>query len=197
MRRLFTLVVVLFAVLALAPAASADTTAGPRPIRGSYEAIGFDAFSSQCDERTCTDTYIYAEESTDSSGETFEYVCVDQWTYNLRTGRGTGSSGCTDTTNLTVADDLSSATLAPTDIEVCGSQGRGCETVTVSADLEATGGRGSYRSRGTFREGNCTFTYTDSGVQRSAAGTITYDGEVMDAQGQIRTYESTFTERCT
>ena len=196
MRRLFTLVVVLFAMLALAPAASADTTAEQRPVRGSYEAIGFDAYSSECDARTCTDTFIYAEESTDSSGQTYEYVCVDQFTYNVRTGRGTSSSGCAETTNLTVADDLSSATLSPTAVEVCGSEGRSCETVIVSADLEATGGRGSYRSRGTYREGNCTFTYTDSGVQRSAAGTITYDGDVMDAQGQIRTYKSTYTERC-
>jgi hypothetical protein len=197
MRRLFTLVVVLFALLALAPAVAADTTASQRPVRESFEATGFDAFSSECEGRTCTDTFVFAEEVTTSSGETFEYVCVEQVTYSTRTGRVTSQAfGCADTTNLTVASDLSSATLSPTDVEVCGSQGRSCETVTVSAELEATGGRGSFRARGSFQEGNCTFTFVDSGEQRSAGGTITLDGDTMEAQGSIRTFQSTFTQRC-
>jgi hypothetical protein len=102
--------------------------------------------------------------------------------------------GCEDTTNLTVAGDLSSATLSPTDVEIC--DGRRCETVTVSADLEGTGETVTYRSRGSSKDGTCTFTYSDSGQSRFATGTITLDGETMDAEGDIRSYKSTFSERC-
>ena len=198
MRRVATLFLVMFALLAFAPAVAATdgTDPGGRP-RESYEGTGFYAFTEECDARTCTQTNVYAEEVTTSSGETFEYVCVDQYTYNLRNGRETFAGGCTpegEDVNLTVADDLSSATLAPTNIEVCDE--RGCETVTVSAELEATGDTATFRSRGSYRDGSCTFTWSDSGKEQFATGTITLDGETMDAQGSIRDYRSTFSERC-
>lgn len=196
MRRVAALFFVMISLLAFAPAAAADTTGEPggRP-RQSYEGIGFFAYSSECGAQTCTDTYVYAEEGTTSSGETFEYVCVDQYTYNIRTGRGDYASGCTETTNLTVANDLSSATLSPTDVELCGSARR-CETVTVAAELEGTGETATYRWRGSYKDGTCSFTYSDSGKEQFATGTITLDGETMDAQGSIRSYKSTYTERC-
>jgi hypothetical protein len=197
MRRLFTLVVVLFAVLALAPAVAADTTASQRPVRDSFQGIGFDAFSSECGGSTCTDTFVFAEEGTTASGETFTTVCVEQDTFNVRNGRLTSQTfGCTDTADLTVARDLSSASLGPTDVEVCNEQGRQCETVTVSVDLQATGARGTFRARSTFTDGNCTVTFNDRGEDRSAAGTITLDGETMEAQGGIRAFQSSFSERC-
>ena len=138
---------------------------------------------------------MYAEEVTTSSGETFEYVCVDRYTYNARTGRLTKEEhGCTDTTNLTVAQDLSSATLTPTQVEVC--DGRNCDTVTVSAELQAVGDTATFRGRSSFKDGTCTFTFSDSGQSRHAAGTLTIDGETTNVDGGIREYKSTFSQRC-
>src|SRR3990170_4526329 len=145
MRRVMPILLVIFALLAFAPAVAAqpnDLRATPRE---SYESTGFDAFSSVCGAQTCTDTFIYAEHQTTSSGETFTYACADQFTYNIRTGRGSGSGGCAENVDLTVADDLSSASLAPSAIEVCGN--RRCETIIVSAELVGTGETSTFRGR--------------------------------------------------
>lgn len=192
MRRFVPVFVVMFALLAFAPAVSADTA--PSSPRETFESVGFDAFNSDCDARTCTDTYIFASQQTTSSGETFSYVCVDQWTYNLRTGRGSGWGGCAESANLTVAGDLSSATLAATDIEVC--DGRRCETITVSAELQGTGETATFRGRFTERDGTCTFTYSDSGKRRSATGTVTLDGSTIAVEGWIYSSKTTFTSKC-
>lgn len=192
MRRLVPILVVMFALLAFAPAVSADTT--PSSPRESYESVGFDAFNSDCDARTCTDTYIYAHQETTTSGETFAYVCVDQWTYSLRTGRGSGSSGCTHAVSLTVAGDLSSASLAPTEIGLCDQ--RRCTDVIVSAELLGTGEASTFRGRFTDRDGTCTFTYSDSGTRQSATGTLTLDGTTIAVDGSIYSSKTTFASRC-
>ena len=191
MRRIVPVVVVLLALLAFAPAVSADTAPLPRE---TFESVGFDAFNSECDARTCTDTFIYASEQTTSSGESFSYVCVDRFTYNLRTGRGSGGSGCTESADLTMAEDLSSATLAPTDIDFC--DGRQCETITVSAELQGTGDTTTFRGRFTERDGTCTYTYADSGARRSATGTLTLDGSNIAIDGSIYTSRTTVTSKC-
>ena len=197
MRRVGMVFAVAFALLAFAAPVAADTVPGPGPgerPRETFEATGFDAFTSECGQMTCTDTFVYAEEVTTSEG-TFEYVCVDRYTYNMRTGRTVSyESGCTDTTNLTVSNDLSSATLAPTQVELCAR--RACDTVTVSAELQATGGSSTFRSRYTERDGTCTYTYSDSGRSSHGTGTITLDGDTMSAEGSIREYTSTFSQRC-
>jgi hypothetical protein len=188
MRRVMPILFVLVAMLASAPA-----VAGASP-RESFESVGFDAWSSECGTMTCTDTYVYAQYQTTSSGETFSYACADQYTYNIRTGRGSWVGGCADNVDLTVADDLSSASLAATAIEVCD---RGhCDTIIVSAELQGTGETSSFRSRYTERDGTCTFTYTDRGVREFATGSITFDGTTSDAEGFISSIQTTFSSRC-
>ena len=193
MRRLGPVFVVMFALLAFAPAVSADTSPAPSP-RETFESVGFDAFSSDCDARTCTDTFIFAVRQTTSSGETFSYACVDQFTYNLRTGRGSGGGGCAESVNLTVAGDLSSASLSPTQVEVC--DGRRCQTITVSAELQGTGQTSTFRGRFTERDGTCTFTYSESGKRQSATGTLTLDGAPIAVEGSISSSNTTFTSKC-
>jgi len=96
--------------------------------------------------------------------------------------------------DLTVADDLSSASLAPTAIEVC--DGRHCETIVVSAELQGTGETTTFRNRYTERDGTCTFTYTDTGARQYATGSITFDGITSDAEGLISSSQTTFSSRC-
>jgi hypothetical protein len=188
MTRLATVLLAMLALLAFAPSVGA---ASPRE---NFESVGFDAFGSECGQQTCTDTSVFVDKQTTSSGETFLFACADQFTYNIRNGRGTGGGGCTETPDVTVADDLSSASLAPTQIEVC--RRNNCTTVTVSAQLEATGASASFRSRFTERDGTCTFTFTESGQSRQASGTITFDGVTVDADGSIRSAKTTVTSRC-
>jgi hypothetical protein len=193
MRRLTPILVVVFALLAYAPAV-AGANAGVRATpREAFESTGFDAFNSVCGQQTCTDTYVYAQDQS-SSSETFTYACVDQFTYNIRTGRGSGAGGCADNVDLTVADDTSSATLAPTAIEVC--DGRRCETIVVSAELQGTGETTTFRNRYTERDGTCTFTYVDTGAREYATGSITFDGTTSDAEGWISSTQTTFSSRC-
>jgi hypothetical protein len=188
MTRLVTVLLAMLAMLAFAPAVGA---ASPRE---NFESVGFDAFSSQCGQQTCTDTSVFVDSQTTASGETFMFACADQFTYDIRNGRGNGAGGCTETPDFTVADDLSSASLAPTPFDVC--QRNNCTTITVSAELVATGGSASFRSRYTERDGTCTFTYTDSGQSRQASGTITFDGVTVDADGSIRSIKTTVMSRC-
>jgi hypothetical protein len=194
MRRVATLAVVVLALLAFAPTVVADTT-GPAPSpRESYTSVGFDASTSACGAQTCTDTFVSGEHTTTDSGDVFTFVCVDQFTYNVRTGRGSGQSGCNETADLTVARDLSRATLAPTDIEACGRQQ--CDTLTVSAELVAVGDSASFRGRFTEKDGTCTFTYSESGERQAAEGSITFNAETLSAEGAIRSSKTTFASRC-
>ena len=193
MRRMMPLLLVLAGLLAFAPAVSADTVGPPRE---SFDRVGFDADSSVCGAQSCTDTSIYAEHQVTSSGDEFTYVCTDQFTYNMRNGRGTDIGGCSDVpaSALTVAGDLSSASLAPTSIEVCGSHH--CTTITVSADLQASGPATAFRSRSSDRDGTCTFTYSDSGQRAYAVASITWDGTTLTADGSIFSSKTTFTSKC-
>ena len=188
MQRVATVFIVVVALLAFAPAAAA---ASPRE---NFESVGFDAFHSECGQQTCTDTNVFADIQSTSSGETFVFACVDQFTFNIRNGRGTGISGCSESPDITVADDLSSASLGPTAFEMCDAHH--CDTITVSADLDGTGGTSTFKGRFTERDGSCTFTFSESGVRRSAVGTITFDGETLDAEGSIRSSKTSFTSRC-
>jgi hypothetical protein len=192
MRRVLPILFVLAGLLAFAPAVAADTVENPRE---SYESIGFDAFSSFCGAQTCTDTSVSAGQQTTSSGETFTFVCADQFTYNIRTGRGSGAGGCSEVpaSGLTVSSDLSAASLAPTSVEICS---RHCETITVSAELQGTGEGATFRTRSTDRDGTCTFTYSESGQRQYATGSITFDGDTLDGEGSIFASKTTFTSRC-
>jgi hypothetical protein len=188
MQRVLTVFVIMFALLAFAPGVAA---ASPRE---NFESIGFDAFHSECGQQTCTDTSVFADQQTTASGETFIFACVDQFTFNIRNGRGTGVGGCSETPDISVAGDLSSASLASTQFEVCDAHH--CSTITASAELEGTGQTSSFRGRFTERDGTCTFTFADSGRRRSATGTITFDGATLDAEGSIRSSRTTVTTKC-
>lgn len=179
-------------VAVLAIAAPAAAVAPERP-RGSYSGISFQAYASDCGRSQCTDYNVWAEQYSDSQGGEGTSVCVDVFTYSTRNGRGTGAGGCVDGAAFTIASDLSSASLQPTSIQICG---RSCRTVTVAVELQATSGEGSYRARSTQTDGTCTYTYTDSGSSRDAAGTLTWDGTSKDAFGSIQQYESAYSERC-
>lgn len=189
-KRILSVLLAMIAVLAIAAPAAA--VAPERP-RGSYSGISFQAYTSDCSRSQCTDYNVWAERYADSQGGEGTYVCVDSFTYSTRTGRGTGAGGCVDGVAFTIASDLSSASLPTTSFEICG---RSCRTVTVAVELQATSGEGSYRSRGTQTDGTCTYTYTDSGTSREAAGTLTWDGASKEAYGSIQQYESTYSARC-
>ena len=193
MRRVMPILLVLVGLLAFAPAVAADTIGSPRE---SFESVGLEAFNSVCGAQTCTDTYVYAEHQTTSSGDTFTYACTDQFTYNIRTGRGTGGGGCSEipASALTVSKDLSSASLAPTSVEFCVR--RQCDTITISAELQATSGSATFRSRYTENDGTCTYTYADSGQRQYAAGSITWDGTTSAADGSIFSSKTTVTSKC-
>lgn len=188
MKRVVTVLVMLFGLLAFAPGAAA---ASPRE---NFDNAGFDAFGSVCGQQTCTDTNIYADRQTTASGEVFSFACVDQFTYNIRNGRGNGFGGCVEGVDFTVASDLSSASLPATQFEVC--QRNNCSTITVSADLTATGSSATFRSRYTEKDGTCTFTYSDSGQSRSASGSVTVDGSSVAVDGSIRDGKTTVTSKC-
>jgi len=188
MKRVVTVLVILFGLLAFAPVAAA---ASPRE---NFDNAGFDAFGSQCGQQTCTDTNFFADRQTTASGEVSSFACVDQFTYNIRTGRGTDVGGCLDGVDFTVAGDLSSASLPATQFEVC--QRNNCRTITVSANLTATGSSATFRSRYTERDGTCTFTYSDSGQSRSASGSVTFDGSVVAVDGSIRSGKTTVASKC-
>ena len=194
MRRVMPFLLVLVGLLAFAPAVAADTIGSPRE---SFESVGLEAFDSVCGNQTCTDTYVYAERQTTSSGDIFTYACADQFTYSIRTGRGMGGGGgCSDipTSALTVSKDLSSASLAPVSVDFCIR--RQCNAITISADLQATSGSATFRSRYSENDGTCTFTYADSGQRQSAAGSITFDGATSAADGSIFSSKTTVTSKC-
>jgi hypothetical protein len=185
MRRVLLLLGVLFS-LVLPPSVAA---ASPRE---SFDRAGFDAFASECTRSSCTDTFVFAEIQVTDSGEVFTFACVDQHTF--RRGRESFAFGCEDDVKVTVADDLSSATLSPTAFTICG--GGHCSRVTISATMTAVAEESTFTSRFTERDANCTFSYSERGQRRRAEGTITIDGDALQAQGSISSSRVTLSERC-
>ena len=89
MRRVMPFLLVLVGLLAFAPAVAGghrgDATRIVREHRIRRVLV-------RCVERRPARTrHVYAEHQTTSSGETFTYACADQFTYNIRTGRGSGA----------------------------------------------------------------------------------------------------------
>jgi hypothetical protein len=185
MRRVLLLLGVLFS-LVLPPSVAA---ASPRE---SFDRAGFDAFARECTRSSCTDTFVFAEIQVTDSGEVFTFACVDQHT--VRRGRESSAFGCVEGANVSVADDLSSATLSPTTFTICG--GGQCSRVTVSATLTAVSEEATFTARFTDRDENCTFAYSERGQRRRAEGTITVDGDALPAQGSISSSRVTLSERC-
>lgn len=188
MRRLITLIVIGMTLLALAPPVAADTEPVPRE---SFTTVGFDAGSSVCDRNGCTDTFIRVEVQTTNSGDTFSFLCLDQFISRARTGTFRG--GCTEDLSVAIAADLSSATLAPTTLQVCS---RNCEDVVVSAELAAVGEAASFSSRFSESDGTCRFTFAERGQRRPASGSLSIDDETLSVDGSIFSRDTTVTSRC-
>ena len=199
---------VLFGLVASSAAAAEGSR---RPIRESGTNEYFNAFSSECTQEqartVCTDTSVYAETFTNRQGVESTFVCVDTNTYSISpSGRysSLGSeSGCTEVAGdaVTVAGNLSSATLAPTDVELSSCNRRTCtvsRTVTVSGTLTGVGTVNSSSGRGTDKFDGCIIRYSYTSANRQGEGTITIDGTSMDATGGFgsTTYKVTY-RNCT
>ena len=184
------------AMLGLVASSASAAEGSSRPIRESGTDEYFDAFSTECTQEqgrtVCTDTYVYASTFTDEQGIESTFVCVNTDTYSIsRTGRYSSissESGCTEVAGdaVTVSGDLSSATLAPTDVELSSCNRRTCtvsRTVTVSGTLDGTGTVNTSTGRGTDKFEDCTIRYSYSSTNRQGEGEITIDGDSMDARG--------------
>ncbi|HEX7197463.1 MAG TPA: hypothetical protein VF364_11605 [Candidatus Limnocylindria bacterium] len=193
MRRIFVSLVVLPTLLVLfaAPAAAAP------PLKESGTQESLSAFSSTCSAVTCTDTFVDAF----TVEEGLVVVCVSQFTYNVRNGRVVSEqSGCSEPSadGLVVTDDLSGS-LAETSVTFVTCNQRGCtegDTVTVSAELTSVGPVFTFTDRGTFSDGTCTFRFRSSGEQSEGTGTLTIDGETLDANGFVAISQFTVSSRC-
>jgi hypothetical protein len=195
MRRVLTSVAVLATLVLLlaAPAAAAP------PVRDSSTQTFVSAFSFECGPATCRETFV---DIFSVSDETM-VVCLSESTFNIRTGRIISQeSRCSEEVSsdtLSVEQDLSSAVLSPTQVTFFECDEQGCvegDTVLVSAELTASGGSSTDRSRQTFTDGTCTVTFTSSGESRQATGTVTIDGESVAVDGSIGSGKFTFMERC-
>jgi hypothetical protein len=193
MRRVVGSIVMLpiLLLVLVAPAAAAP------PLKESGTQEHMSAFSTVCSGSTCTDTFVDAF----TVEEGLVVVCVGQFTYNNRNGRIISQeSGCSEPSadGLVVTDDLS-ASLAETSVTFMQCNQRGCtegDTVTVSAELTSVGPVFTFTDRGTFSDGTCTFRFRSSGEQSEAAGTLTIDGETLDANGFVGISEFTVSSRC-
>lgn len=186
----------LFAVPVLLLLLAAPVAAAP-PMRESGTQQSFNSFATTCSGSTCTDTILNAF-TIDS--ETL-VVCLDSYTYNVRTGRLTSQeSGCTETSPgaLTVTADFT-VTLAPTTITLSSCDRRGCtetDTVTVSAQDSAVGPVFTESGQGTFNDGTCVVRYRFSSESAPVAGTMTIDGVVLQQSGFAGISEFTVSTRC-
>ncbi len=195
------------AMLGLVASSASAAEGSTRPIRESGTSESFDAFSTECTQEqgrtVCTDTFVYASTFTNEQGIESTFVCVDTYSYSVSpSGRYStvgSESGCTEVAGdaVTVSGDLSTATLAPTDVELSSCNRRTCtvsRTVTVSGTLTGTGTVNTSSGRGTEKFDGCTVRYSYSSASRQGKGTITLDGESMDATGGFgsTTYKVTY-----
>ena len=180
-------------LLLAAPAAAAP------PVKDTVKQDFVFVVSTSCGPATCTDTFVDLFTVTDET----MVVCLFQSTFNIHNGRLVSENGaCSDevsTDTLVIGQDLSSASLSPTDVTLLECDEQGCvegDTVTISAELTAFGPTFTDKQRSTSSDGTCTFTFSSSGEQRPATGTLTIDGETVAADGNIGEGTFTFREHC-
>ena len=182
MRRL----IISLGALVILLAATSPVAAAP-PIRqsGTFESAG--AFASSCAQQgawtVCTDASVDFFSGTD-----FTDACASVVTYRFRgSGQPVVTSekfACGPASGANVADDLSSATLQPSTLQVvtCGPQS--CSpsgSISVAGSWTATGEPISFSSRSTFTDGTCTFKQSSTGERVDATATITVDGTAYQA----------------
>lgn len=197
MRRLFTISGVLVLLLALA-----SPVAAARPITesGMYESAS--AYASSCEQQggntVCTDTSVDV-----FTGPGWSDACVSVSSYSISpSGRYRSLSnawGCAPATAFSLADDLSSASLGATDVQLysCGritcTEG---DVVSVAADWTAAGEVTSYSGRSSFTDGTCTYRSTFEGASAEASASISLDGSHADGWGSLFREAYTVTVRC-
>ncbi len=206
-RAAFVVTVVSALLLAFAAPVSADTSPGG-PFRESGTSKYLNAFSSECvpqgGRTTCVETSLDAF----SIGPSELVVCVYTYSYayNERTGRGRfigSEEGCSDVLdstvlNITVSRDQIAASLRQTTIALSECNRRTCTaTRTMTASASASGGPvGTFSNKGSFRDGTCTFRYSESGVSASVDGTLTIDGSSVAAYGYVQQSDFKVQESC-
>ncbi len=198
-------------MIGLVASSAAAAEGSQRPVRESGTSEYFSAYSTECTQEqgrtVCTDTFVYADSFTNAQGAVSTFVCVDTNTYSISpSGRYSSlsyESGCTEVAGdaVTVSGNLSSATLAPTQVELSSCSRRTCtvsRTVTVSGTLTGTGEVYTSSGRGTDKYDGCTVRYSYDSASRQGVGTITLDGTTMDATGGFgtTTYKVTY-RNCT
>jgi hypothetical protein len=176
------------------------------PIREDGTVSRASAFAGSCETTggggmVCTDQYV----ETFQSGPESWSVCVGRFTYSISaTGRFRSISdenGCADLSDsaLTIAPDLLTASIAPTDVPLLSCNRRGCTeagALTVSAELASGGQIYESTNRGTFSDGTCTYRFTSSTVSTDGPAEITVDGSTVVGQGSYESEDFRFTTRC-
>jgi len=196
-RRLSAILLGLISAFALAGPVLADTTPGPGNFRDSGTSDYFSAFATACGQSTCTDTFVSGASVDLQGGESFSYLCVDQFTYPLRGGgRFRSLSGCADT-NVSIASNLTSASASATIFaDACGRRTCSSQEVTVSVSLTGSGDGNAYSYTQKDQFENCTDTYRVRGERAPADGSIVLNGTEMSASGEIGSETFAFSSRC-
>ena len=200
----------LFTVMALvltsvAPVA-ADTS---KPASGTYKSMS--SFSLDCvpkgDRTTCTNTSV--DVFTEVPPMLVVCVNVNTYTYSDRTGRGrwiSSEGGCSDPIDasilaITFAHDQLTATLGPTQVTLSECDGRTCatstETRTVTVSASDSGGPVQpFSNRQTYKDGTCTYRYSESGYSAPVTGTLTMDSTTIPEEGYAQQSEVKYQENC-
>lgn len=117
-------------------------------------------------------------------------VCVSRETYLIRDGDYTpisSESGCTQAAGVLTVDSAKNVSLAPTAVTIAsyGCHTSDCQetepkTVTVSSHQAATS-----RSKGTSKDGRCTYRYKYTSASAPVAGTTTIEGVAFAHEGSV------------
>src|SRR5262245_23150979 len=168
-------------VLLIAAAAvpvAADTTGGGNRLSSS---------AGSCDDTTCTETNVSAEQSPFGSS-----ACIDIVTFLLADKTLVSEeSGCAPAPSFIITRTLA-ASFGPTsiDLELCDAEGScaASRTVIVSASDTPTGPITTTSGHTTTKDGFCTTKskFTDQNV--SVAGTYTIDGITTHEEGDVSTH---------
>lgn len=203
MRRILALIPVIGLLLVLAAPVAADTS---KPVSGTYKSTSIVSLDCvpQGARTTCTQTSV--DVFTDVPPMVVVCVNVDTYTYSDRTGRGrfiSNENGCSDPIDgsaltITASRDQMTASLAPTAVTLFGCDRRTCtETRTVMASASDTGGPVTQTvSRNFFRDGTCTYRFSESAQTAEVAGTLTLDDVTMPGSGYAQLSEVKVTEIC-
>lgn len=197
------LLTVMAVILTSVAPAAADTS---KPVSGTYQSMS--SWSQDCvpdgARTTCT------ESSVDVFTETppMLTVCVNTitYTFNERTGRGrviSQADGCTDPIDgsaltITVSHDRLTATLAPTPVTLAACDRQGCTVVgTATVSASDTGSPVQpFSNRQTYKDGTCTYRFSESGYSAEVTGSLTIDGTTIPEAGYAQRSEVKVSESC-